>query len=208
MVIDRDFSRWYDKALETCRNGNSGTPGWLSNVEAAREIHSGMVASDREQQSASEVTKLRRENAALRDGYADLARRVSAIERIYMSPNGDMGDVIIDVLARVVSTITKKIDALEQRPVESVNLDVDYDGERTLRLGAGDSAKFVTLPIPIDRGAYKSGRFYTRGDVISHNGSAWIAQTAGILPKPPSDDWRLSVRAGRDAPHRKGSVVA
>jgi hypothetical protein len=197
MVIDRDFARWYDKALETCQNNNVADLGWLRNVEAAWEIHAEMVANDRDQQMQPEIARLRRDNAELHRANADLARRVARLEKV-VGANDARGEDYVLSLLKIGKALVQRIEMLEQRQADAPAIDIDYDGERTLRIGAGNSAKYFILPIPLDRGAYRSGQFYSRGDVISYNGSAWIAQTAGILPKPPSDDWRLSVRAGRD----------
>jgi len=77
-----------------------------------------------------------------------------------------------------------------------------YDGERnfTIGCGSGDRKKessFV-LPIPIDRGRWKAGESYCRGDEVTHAGNIYRAMrdTNG---KPSEDDaWRVSVNKGRD----------
>lgn len=77
---------------------------------------------------------------------------------------------------------------------------VALDG-RTLKLSltAGDRVitKEVRLPIPFDKGVYRSGAAYEQGDVITYGGSQWIA-LKDTSEKPPSDSWRLQVRKGTD----------
>ena len=71
------------------------------------------------------------------------------------------------------------------------------DSGRTLVAEFGDKAHEIKTGIPLDRGVWKDGGTYVAGDSVSHGNSLFIAQTQ-TTTKPPSDDWRLSVRAGRD----------
>ena len=75
-------------------------------------------------------------------------------------------------------------------------------GERTLALdflmvgGARKSFEF-RLPIPIYRGLHKDGTAHERGDAVTRDGSTWIA-TKDTATAPPSADWTLAVKKGRD----------
>ena len=83
------------------------------------------------------------------------------------------------------------------------DLSAEFDGERTLtlRFARGEIVKEipVNLAIPIDRGVYKAGSLYERGDAVSFGGSLWIAQKQ-TDEKPGNGEgaWRLSVKHGRD----------
>lgn len=83
------------------------------------------------------------------------------------------------------------------------DLAVHYDGERciTFRFVRGDQWKEFPLVIPfvLDRGVYRDGISYARGDAVTHGGCVWIAQdsTAG-QPGNGSGAWRLAVKKGRD----------
>lgn len=55
------------------------------------------------------------------------------------------------------------------------------------------------LPIPIDRGVYSSTKSYDCGDMVSRDGSMFIARTDAPSGLPgASDDWRLAVKRGKD----------
>ncbi len=57
----------------------------------------------------------------------------------------------------------------------------------------------VTLPSLIDRGVFKSGTVYERGDGVTFGGSFWIAQKqTEAKPGDGNQDWRLAVKRGRD----------
>jgi Collagen triple helix repeat (20 copies) len=71
------------------------------------------------------------------------------------------------------------------------------DGGRTLNMALAGAVHEIKTAIPLDAGAWKEGATYSRGDGVSLGGSFWIAQTE-TTAKPPSDDWRLAVRSGRD----------
>lgn len=82
------------------------------------------------------------------------------------------------------------------------DLSMEYDGERTFtfRFSNGKVTKefpFV-IPIPIDRGTYKSDVTYAKGDMVSHGGSMFIAQRETSDKPEQSDAWRLGVKRGRD----------
>ncbi len=83
------------------------------------------------------------------------------------------------------------------------DMEVVYDGERmfALEFARGDQVKTYTfaLPMMIDRGVYRAGQAYQKGDCVSYGGSLWIAQ-ADTETKPDGADsgWRLSVKRGRD----------
>jgi hypothetical protein len=58
-------------------------------------------------------------------------------------------------------------------------------------------------PFSIDamiyRDVFKEGDEYEKGDVVTWNGSAWVAKNATkSKPGEGSNDWRLAVKRGRD----------
>lgn len=80
------------------------------------------------------------------------------------------------------------------------NVSLEWDGERTLVIrGAGGEIR-KTLPIPLDRGYWREGMPCEKGDVVTHDGNAWIALTE-TKTKPSHDaktEWRMMARRGRD----------
>jgi hypothetical protein len=71
------------------------------------------------------------------------------------------------------------------------------DGGRTLRWAIGDTVHEIKTAIVLDAGVWREGTTYVPGDGVSFGNSFFIAQTT-TSAKPPCDDWRLAVRAGRD----------
>jgi Collagen triple helix repeat (20 copies) len=82
------------------------------------------------------------------------------------------------------------------------DLRLEYDNERQLmfKFVSGERVKQmqITLPIPIDRGQYKAGMTYQRGDEVTFGGQVFRA-TKDTEDKPSgSKDWRVSTNRGRD----------
>lgn len=82
------------------------------------------------------------------------------------------------------------------------DLDAAYDGEKTitLKFTQGERVKefAFTMPVVIDRGVYRDGSEYKAGDGVTWGGSFWIAQKDTSAKPDAGDDWRLSVKRGRD----------
>jgi hypothetical protein len=76
------------------------------------------------------------------------------------------------------------------------------DGGRELvfRLKRADRVieRSVTTAVPLDRGVYRAGESYRKGDTVTWGGSAWIAQRDTDAKPETDDSWRLSVKRGRD----------
>jgi hypothetical protein len=91
------------------------------------------------------------------------------------------------------------------------DLAVEHDGDRTvtLRFARGTESKAfpLELPVVLDRGVWREGESYAKGDAVTWAGSLWIAQR-GTAEKPETGEgWRLAVkrgRDGRDAPRPAG----
>lgn len=67
-----------------------------------------------------------------------------------------------------------------------------------LRCVRGETVKEWRLPIVIDRGVFKEGQTYRKGDGVTWGGSFWIAQDETAEKPDSSKGWRLSVKRGRD----------
>lgn len=90
-------------------------------------------------------------------------------------------------------------DALD---LDDLEYEQDEDGRVTLRLVRGDVRKEIKLKFPVfvDRGVFKEGERYERGNGVTWGGSFWIAQKDDPEGKPgEGDGFRLAVKKGRDA---------
>lgn len=75
-----------------------------------------------------------------------------------------------------------------------------YDGERTLTIEGKGGAVTKRLPIPLDKGYWRDGMSAEKGDIVTHDGNAWIAlQDTRERPAHAAKGlWRVFARRGRD----------
>lgn len=106
-----------------------------------------------------------------------------------------------DVLQRAIDKFPVPKDGRDALELEDLQLEHDGDGLVTLRFSRGDLVKEITLQLPrfTDRGVFREGEDYKKGDGVTWAGSYFIAQKDGPAGKPgESDGWRLAVKRGRD----------
>jgi hypothetical protein len=108
------------------------------------------------------------------------------------------------VLERAASRIPIPKDGADGVPLDGFEAELDDDGRTlVLRLTAGEVKKEARLvmPVVIDRGIFKDGAAYMRGDCATFGGTTWIATKDAPQGKPgdgESTDWRVFARKGRD----------
>lgn len=80
------------------------------------------------------------------------------------------------------------------------NVEIDYDGERSLIIRGIGGEIVKKLPIPMDRGYYREGAQFEKGDIVTTEGSAWIAlkDTDTKPGHDQKDAWRMFARKGKD----------
>src|SRR6185436_17213311 len=81
-------------------------------------------------------------------------------------------------------------------------------GRLSLRFVRGDVVIEFRVPGIVDRGVYKDGTMYEKGDGATWAGSFWIAQrTMADKPGDGATGWRLAVKAGRDGREGKPGLA-
>lgn len=90
--------------------------------------------------------------------------------------------------------VTRGIASFDWEPsddLRTITLAFSLTGEPTVR-------KSASIPVLIHRGIYKAETQYEAGDVVTWDGSMWIAKTTTSGVPKQSEDWMLSVKHGRD----------
>lgn len=99
----------------------------------------------------------------------------------------------------------KRIHELERKSLTVDSFDAQVaDDDRTIELsfGTGDEQRVASFkwPVPIYRGTHKAGQQYDAGDMVSHQGSGWIAQRpTSATPGIPNSGFQLAIKRGKDA---------
>lgn len=138
-----------------------------------------------------------------KDGVAPTADEVAkAMECIFAKWALDFERKADGVLSKAIDAIPKPKDGKDALELEDFDLSLADDGRTvTMSLKRGDTVieKSVKLPVPLDADVYRDGQSYEKGDGVTYGGCWWIAQKDAPEGKPgASDDWRLSVKRGRD----------
>jgi hypothetical protein len=116
-------------------------------------------------------------------------------------------DLALTAQAVAYAYLEKTFDRIEQ--LERNALTVDSfdaqvaDDDRTIELafGNGEQRKVASFkwPVPIYRGIHKSGQQYEAGDMVTADGSGWIAQRSTTSkPGTPNSGFQLAIKRGRD----------
>lgn len=111
------------------------------------------------------------------------------------------------VLERAVDRLPRPKDGKDALELEDFDLVLGEDGRTvTLRLCRGDEVreKSIRISALLDRGVYKAGESYEKGDGVTWAGSYWICQKDTQDKPGDSDAFRLSVKRGRDGADGKG----
>lgn len=90
---------------------------------------------------------------------------------------------------------------------DDLTFEADEFGRPIAKFQRGDVVKTFALPCIIDRGPYRAGEAYQKGDAVSYGGSLWIAQDATDGKPDGGKGWRLAVKKGRDARGEKVKVA-
>jgi len=89
---------------------------------------------------------------------------------------------------------------------EHMILEHDEHGRAVAKFVRGDVVKSIVLPGIVDRGPFRAGEEYQKGDAVSYGGSLWIAQDKTADRPDGGSGWRLAVKRGRDG--KDGEVKA
>lgn len=87
------------------------------------------------------------------------------------------------------------------------DVEIDYDGERTIRIKGRGGEIVKRIPLPLDKGYWSEGQ-YEKGDIVTHDGIAWIAlrDTKAAPTVANKQDWRILARKGRDGRDGRNGV--
>jgi hypothetical protein len=75
---------------------------------------------------------------------------------------------------------------------------VETDEGLMLRFVKGDVVREFRLPVVLDRGVWKEGGAYRKGDGVTWGRHYWIAKADTDQKPEAGSEWRLAVKSGRD----------
>jgi hypothetical protein len=94
--------------------------------------------------------------------------------------------------------------------VDLTELSLDYDGERTVTVKGRTGTVTKRVPIPLWRGYWSPGVVAEKADILTHNGTAYIA----IVDNPKCEpgvgkydhEWKVFTRKGRDGKDGRNGI--
>lgn len=120
---------------------------------------------------------------------------------------------VLELERRATDAVTRAIDKIPapkdgKDGADFSEVSIDYDGERTITIKGRGGEIVKRVPIPLDRGYWSTGNSHEKGDVVTHNGVAFIAKrdTSAEPKTENSDDWRILARKGRDGKDGRNGI--
>jgi hypothetical protein len=108
-----------------------------------------------------------------------------------------------DEVRKMIDAIPKPRDGIDG--ISAKDIEIEYDGERHLlwkqKTATGEIITHtIYLPIPLYREVWKADFQYSQHDMVTHDGSTWIAtqDSKGVRPGHMQKAWKLIVKKGRD----------
>jgi hypothetical protein len=112
-------------------------------------------------------------------------------------------DALEQSIVEKVAAIPLPKDGLDGIGFDDMDFEVRDDGCYIVFI-KGEIEKEARLPIPIDRGVYKEGQTYRKGDGVTWGGSFWFAQEETTEKPDSGKGWRLAIKKGRDGKDADG----
>ena len=122
---------------------------------------------------------------------------------------------VLDFERRANETLAKAIDKIPEPKdgrdgVDLTELSVDFDGERTVTVKGRTGEVTKRVPVPLWRGYWSLGVVAEKSDILTHNGTAYIA----IVDNPKCEpgvgkydhEWKVFTRKGRDGKDGRNGV--
>lgn len=107
-------------------------------------------------------------------------------------------DAIGAKIKALFDALPRPADGVDGFGFDDLDLVEDEKGV-VLRFAHGDVFKDFPLPVVFDRGVFKDGGSYRKGNGVTWGGSYWIAQKDDPgKPDTPESGWRLAVKKGQN----------
>lgn len=94
--------------------------------------------------------------------------------------------------------------------VDLTELSVDFDGERTVTVKGRTGTVTKRVPVPLWRGYWSPGVVAEKGDILTHNGTAYIAVVDNPKCEPGvgkyDHEWKVFARKGRDGKDGRNGI--
>ena len=109
------------------------------------------------------------------------------------------------ILEKAIDRMPKAKDGVDGKnavELEDFSIELDNDGRTVkmlLKRGEDIIERCVKINAILDKGVFRDGEAYEKGDGVTFGGCFWISQKDAPEGRPGNtDDWRMAVKRGRD----------
>lgn len=137
------------------------------------------------------------------------------IEDVSLFLDAAIAKHVLELERRATDAVTKAIDKIPEPKqgrdgVDLTELSIDFDGERTVTVKGRTGEVTKRVPVPLWRGYWSPGVVAEKADILTHNGTAYIA----IVDNPKCEpgvgkydhEWKVFARKGADGKHGRNGI--
>lgn len=126
----------------------------------------------------------------------------AGIADLMIDRDGNLIATFTDGRMKSLGVVVGKDGAPGRDGADFSDVSIDYDGERTITIKGRGGEIVKRVPVPLWRGYWSPGVVAEKGDILTHNGTAYIA----IVDNPKCEpgvgkydhEWKVFARKGRD----------
>jgi hypothetical protein len=132
----------------------------------------------------------------------------AGIADLLIDRDGVLNATFTDGRMKSLGVIVGKDGSPGKDGADFTDFDMDYDGERTITVKSRNGTLTKRLPIPLPKGYWTEGMFCEKSDIVTHNGTAYIAKRdTSSEPKTENcADWTIFARKGVDGKHGRNGI--
>lgn len=126
----------------------------------------------------------------------------AGIADLLIDRDGNLVATFTDGRMKSLGVVVGKDGAPGRDGADFSDVSIDYDGERAITIKGRGGEIVKRVPVPLWRGYWSPGVVAEKGDILTHNGTAYIA----IVDNPKCEpgvgkydhEWKVFARKGRD----------
>lgn len=126
----------------------------------------------------------------------------AGIADLMIDRDGNLIATFTDGRMKSLGVVVGKDGAPGRDGADFSDVSIDYDGERTITIKGRGGEIVKRVPVPLWRGYWSPGVVAEKGDILTHNGTAYIAVVDNPKCEPGvgkyDHEWKVFARKGRD----------
>lgn len=134
----------------------------------------------------------------------------AGIADLLIDRDGNLVATFTDGRMKSLGVVVGKDGAPGRDGADFSEVSIDYDGERTITIKGRGGEIVKRVPVPLWRGYWSPGVVAEKGDIMTHNGTAYIAVVDNPKCEPGvgkyDHEWKVFARKGRDGKDGRNGI--